>query len=90
MVYLLCDQSVNMIFDPKLFIRQLTCLLDSENVYWMIMESTANQIAAYIHAWLEPKYQNQDGVCPSFGGLIKDDLKCFVIFILAPFSPKYV
>ncbi len=28
-----CDQFVNMMFDPELFIGQLKCLFDSENVY---------------------------------------------------------
>ncbi len=44
-----------------MFIGQLICLFDNENVCWMVMKSTANQIAAYIHAWLEPKSQNQVG-----------------------------
>ncbi len=34
------------------------------------MQSTANEIMAYIHAKLVPKKDNQDGVSPSFGGQI--------------------
>ncbi len=59
--------SVNMIFDPQAG-EQLKGLLESECVYWMMMWSTANHIAASIHVWLDSKNQNQDGVCPSLVG----------------------
>ncbi len=47
--------------------------------------STANQIEAYIHVWL-------DGVYPSFGGQIENDLIFSVIFMqyLHLFSLKNV
>ncbi len=50
---------------------------------------TANQIAAYINAWLELKNQNQDGLCPSLGQQIKNDL-IFLLFICTSVHPFHL
>ncbi len=51
---------------------------------------TANQIAAYIHALLEPKNHKQNGVCPFSWWSDKkwSYIFCYLYAIFAPFSHK--